>query len=106
VILHSVDWLFVSDASGQPIHPLFRGLAAQKKCQGQLGALLCREWCVCVCAHACVRARERERERDWFSQNMAVVNRVSGFWGTQKGEGEEGIRLPVECSEVEWLRKH
>jgi len=38
--------------------------------------------------HCCV---ENDVCGDWFSQNMAVVNRVSGSWGTQKGKEKEWI---------------
>jgi len=36
-ILHSVEWQFATDVSGQPIGPIFKGQAVQEECQEHLG---------------------------------------------------------------------
>jgi hypothetical protein len=44
-ILCSIDWRFVTDISGQPIGPIFKGQAVQEECQEHLGTQVQRECC-------------------------------------------------------------
>ena len=40
-MLVSVCWSLITNVSGQPVGPIFKGQIVQEKCQGQLGTQVC-----------------------------------------------------------------